>query len=87
MTIVPFVDHTAAMSTRRPPLRIEQLDPQVVAILRTKSPIERCQMAFESNRLVRERLRAHLRYEHPDWDDSQLAAEVARRVLWTKPMS
>ena len=87
MTIVVIVNHDAVMSTSRPALRIEQLDPQVVAILRTKSPAERCQMAFESNRLVRERLRAHLHHEHPDWDDPQIAAEIARRVLWTKPTS
>ncbi len=68
-------------------LRIEQPDPAVVEILRTKTPRERFEMALASNRLVRERLRAHLRHEHPDWGCEEIAAEVARRMLWNKPMS
>ena len=61
--------------------RIELLHPLVAEILRNKTPAERVAQALDSNRLVRERLTAHLRREHPDWSDDMVAAEVGRRVL------
>lgn len=61
---------------------IEILDPQVVCALRDKTPAERVEMAFASNRLVRERLHAHLSYEHPDWTETQLLDAVAKRMLY-----
>lgn len=67
-----------------PPLdtrRIELLDPEVVQIMKSKSPAEKLAMAFESNRLVRLRLAGHFRTEHPDWTDDQINAAVAQRVL------
>lgn len=64
------------------PSRIELLDPQVVAILKTKSPAEKLAMAFESNKLVRLRLERHFRTIHPEWSDAQIAAAIARRVLY-----
>lgn len=76
------VRYNTAMS---PPTRIGTIeipDAEVVRVLRGKSPGERIQMAYESNRLVRERLRAHLAYEHPDWTEQQLAGAVAERMLY-----
>ncbi len=61
--------------------RIELLEPEVIRILRQKSPSERIAMAFEANRFVRERLRAHLVRENPDWTDEQLARAIAQRML------
>lgn len=72
------------MSSQVIQLRVERPDPVVVKALRGKTPAERCQLAFDSNRLVRERLRAHLSREHADWTDAQIAAEIARRALWNK---
>lgn len=69
------------------PLRIEILDPHVIDVLRRKTTVERLKMAFQANRLVRERLMAHLQHEHPESDDAEIAREVARRVLWNNPMS
>ena len=63
------------------PRRIELLEPMVAEILRRKTPAERLQMTLESNRFLRQRLEAHLRHQHADWTDSQVQAEVARRVL------
>jgi hypothetical protein len=60
--------------------RIELLHPLVAEILRKKTPTERLAMAFESNRFVRARLKAHLRDQHPEWSDEQIRAEIARRV-------
>ena len=61
--------------------RIEVLDPVVAEILRRKTPGERLQMTLESNRFLRQRLEGHLRHQHADWTDSQIRAELARRVL------
>lgn len=63
---------------------VETVDPRVAAILARKSPAERLQMAFDANRFVRERLRAHLRHEHSDWSEAEVTAEIARRMLWNK---
>jgi hypothetical protein len=61
--------------------RIELLHPLVAEILRKKTPTERVAMALESNRLVRERLTAQLRREHPEWSEADIAGEVGRRLL------
>jgi hypothetical protein len=63
------------------PRRIELLDPEVVAILKTKTPAEKLAMAFDSNKLVRLRLAGHFRTLHPDWTDAEVDAAIARRVL------
>lgn len=60
---------------------IEVLLPEVVLALRSKRPVERVQMAYDSNRLVRERLRAHLSFTHPTWDQDQIEREIAKRLL------
>lgn len=63
------------------PNRIELLDPEMVAVMKSKSPAEKLAMAFASNRLVRLRLAGHFRTEHPDWTNDQIDAAVAKRVL------
>jgi len=60
---------------------VETPDAELVRVLRGKSPGERIQMAYESNRLVRERLGAHLAREHPEWTEQELARAVAERML------
>lgn len=60
---------------------IEILDPIVVRILRSKSPEERIQQAYGSNRLVRQRLASHFAYEHPEWSAQQINKAVAERLL------
>jgi hypothetical protein len=60
---------------------IEILDPMVAEILRSKSPEERIQQAFDCNRLVRERLAAHFAHEHSDWSTEQIKEAVAGRLL------
>jgi hypothetical protein len=79
--------HNSAMANSLGSLRIEILDPHVVNVLRGKTTVERFQMAFQANQLVRERLIAHLRHEHPEWDQADVAREVARRILWNNPKS
>jgi hypothetical protein len=60
---------------------IEILDPVVAGILRSKSPEERIQLAYDCNRLVRERLASHLASEHSDWTTEQIRKAVAERLL------
>jgi hypothetical protein len=58
---------------------IELPDDAVVALLRRKTPAERLAMVFDAERTMRLVLEAHLRWRHPEWDDEQVAREIARR--------
>ena len=49
--------------------------------MRKKTPAERVEMVFAANRTVRLVIEGRLRTDHPDWDDEQIRAEVARRML------
>ena len=70
------------MLQKTPFRTIEFPDAEVVRVLRRSSPGQRLQMAYESNRLVRERLRAHLAHQHPDWSEARLDAAHAERMLY-----
>ena len=67
------------MSTLRPS-RIEAIDDDLVNALRDKSPAERIQMIGAANRTARLLAAAGVRYQHPDWPEEQVNAEVIRRV-------
>jgi len=58
---------------------VELLDDRMVAVLRGKTAAERVAMVFDAERTMRLLLEAHLRGKHPEWDASQIAAEIARR--------
>jgi hypothetical protein len=73
------------MNVDRPFPNFELPDPMVMEILGKKTPEERIALGFAANRAVRERLRAHFAFEHPDWTDEQLNAAVAERMLWNNP--
>jgi hypothetical protein len=64
------------------PRNIEILDEDYANVLRGKTPTERIAMGLELGRMVRLRLEGHLRTLHPDWSDQQIAAEIARRMLY-----
>ena len=61
------------------PRRIEILDDAVVEVLRRKTPAQRVAMAFDAERTMRQLLEAHLHSRYPDWDENQIAKEIARR--------
>jgi len=61
------------------PKRIEVVDPEMAEILRHKTTEERIAMIFAANRTMRKVIEGHLRTDHPDWDDAQIQAEIARR--------
>jgi hypothetical protein len=69
------------MMTQTTKTRIEILIPEVVEALRSRTQRERIQMAYDSNRLVRERLRTHLKFAHPNWTRDQIEREIAKSVL------
>jgi hypothetical protein len=62
------------------PSRIEVIDEELAAVLRQKTPAERVEMIGAANRTARVLAAAGVRYQHPDWDDEQVQAEVIRRV-------
>ena len=63
------------------PRRIEILDEAVVEVLRGKTSAQRVAMALDAERTWRQMLEAYLRFRYPDWDDQQIAKEIARRKL------
>lgn len=63
------------------PNRIEVVDPEIAAILRTKTHAERVEMIFAANRTMRLVIEGRLRIDHPDWSDDEIQAGVARRFL------
>ena len=69
------------MSDRLDASRIEVLDDDMVEVLRRKTPVDRVAMVLDANRTMRMMLQAHFRKRHPEWDDDQVAAAVARRLL------
>ena len=64
------------------PRDIELLDEDYAKVLRGKTPTERIAMGLELGRMVRLRLEGHLRTVHPDWSVAEVAADIARRMLY-----
>jgi choline kinase len=61
--------------------QIEVVDDAMVEILKRKKPCERIQIGFTMWESSHTMLTVHLRKTHPEWDDKEVAAEVARRFL------
>ena len=61
-------------------LQVEVIDRQYAAILAAKTPAERVAMVGEAWQTARLLAAAGVRYLHPDWDESQVQAEVSRRM-------
>jgi hypothetical protein len=62
------------------PKRIEVVDEAVAANLRTKTPAEKVAMASAANRTARLMLQARIGEMYPNWTESEVMAEVARRM-------
>lgn len=63
------------------PRTIELLDADMVRVLRALTPAQRLAAAFDCQRTARLVIAGHLRDAHPDWDENQVQAEIARRML------
>jgi hypothetical protein len=68
------------MSRAIRPSRIERVDNDLARVLRTKSAAERVEMIAAANRTARVLAAAGIRFQHPDWSEEQVHAEVIRRV-------
>lgn len=62
------------------PKRIEVLDPMVAEILRSKTPAEKFRQMADADRTARTILTHTIRQSHPAWNESQVSAEVTRRI-------
>jgi hypothetical protein len=62
------------------PKQIESMDPALAEVLRGKSPAEKVAMVAAANRTARLLAAAGARHVHPDWNETQIQAEVIRRV-------
>ena len=60
--------------------RIEVISKELAAILRQKTGAERLEIASRMFSSARHMLLHHLRSEHPEWDESQIHREAARRL-------
>jgi hypothetical protein len=68
------------VTERRRVPEIEVVDDDMARVLAAKSGAERLEIAFGMFRSARRMLTSHLRGEHPEWTDDQVADEVARRL-------
>lgn len=62
------------------PGRIEVVDEAVADVLRRKTPAERVAMVFACNRTMRSILHGGLESLHPQWTESEIQCEIARRM-------
>ncbi len=67
------------MTIKLDPRRIELLDPEMVAILKTKSPAEKLAMAFDSHQFAFDVQCCQIQAAHPEWPISDVQAAVVRR--------
>jgi hypothetical protein len=52
-----------------------------VDVLRRMTPEQKWAIAFELWQMAVDTARARVRFEHPDWEEVHVRAEVARRIL------
>jgi len=53
-------------------LVIEEIDPDMVNVYRSKTPAQRLRIASDMYTGARRLLLSHLRHQHPDWSSSRL---------------
>lgn len=71
-------------ASARPPLdwrKIEMIDPEMVEIMRRKSPAQSIAMMSDANETMRSLIAARLQTEHPHWTIEEVRVAVARRMI------
>ena len=63
------------------PLRIETIDREYAAILRSKTPSEKAAMVNDCWLTARMLLAAGERLRHPDWTEERIERAVSQRLL------
>jgi F0F1-type ATP synthase epsilon subunit len=61
---------------------IELVDPDMVRILRSKTPAERLAIAWGMWTFARDTLRRSVAAQHPDWSEIEVNREAARRLVY-----
>lgn len=81
------LDRAVAAIVRKPGHRpvVELVDEEMVPIFAAMSGAERLAIAGESWRFAHQLVTSGVRAAHPDWDEQQVAKEVARRFLGGDP--
>jgi Rv0078B-related antitoxin len=74
------MESTVTKLTRAMPNCIETVDADMARVLALKSEGERLKIGWGMWRSARNMLSRLLRAEHPTWTESEIAAEVARRL-------
>lgn len=59
---------------------IEVIDDDMARVLREKTPQQRLAMAFGLWTSAKRQITNYLRSEHPDWNESMIHKEVAKRL-------
>ncbi len=62
-------------------IRFEVIDDDMAAVWRAKSGEERLRIANRMFLFARRTMVTSVRTEHPDWDDTRVNREAARRLL------
>jgi hypothetical protein len=65
---------------RQLPASFEVIDDEMAQVIRDKTGAERLQIASGMFHSARQMILSHLRAEHPDWDESRIQQEAARRL-------
>ena len=60
--------------------RFEVMDDRMAQVLREKSGAERLRIGDGLFSFARELIESSIRAAHPDWDETRIAAETARRL-------
>jgi hypothetical protein len=60
---------------------MEELDEQMISLLRLKTPAQKLASAHAMWRYARRRLTAVIRQEQPDWDEARIKQEIRRRTI------
>jgi hypothetical protein len=63
------------------PLVVEVVDLDMARVFASKTGAERLQIAFGLLRLARQVIGSSIRARHPEWPESRIAEETARRLL------
>lgn len=82
MLRIASIETSLATTHHQPPSGMaDRLDSDMVPVYRNMSPEERVQAGLAATELIRDRLRAHLADEHPEWSEGEVESAVARRLL------
>lgn len=60
--------------------KFEMLDDAMAAVLRQKTEVERLRIAARMWKSARVMLRGVIIAEHPDWNETEVNREIARRI-------